>query len=156
MRVWVPGGPGRSMADAMPYRGPDDSGVWVSPDGKCALAHRRLSIIDTTSGGHQPFVLGAGRHALSFNGEIYNYLDLKRELEANGHAFQTKSDTEVLLHLLAEHGEQAIERLDGQFAFGTGRPPTGSCCSAAIRSARSRSTGVRATAGSRSPANCTR
>jgi len=107
----------RSMADAMPYRGPDDSGVWVSPDGKCALAHRRLSIIDTSSGGHQPFVLGEGRHAITFNGEIYNYLELKQELEAAGHAFQTRSDTEVLLHLLAEHGEAAIERLDGQFAF---------------------------------------
>jgi asparagine synthase (glutamine-hydrolysing) len=107
----------RSMADTMPYRGPDDSGVWVSPDGKCALAHRRLSIIDTSSGGHQPFVLGEGRHAISFNGEIYNYLELKQELESAGHAFQTRSDTEVLLQLLAEHGEAAIERLDGQFAF---------------------------------------
>ncbi|MBL9078268.1 MAG: asparagine synthase (glutamine-hydrolyzing) [Planctomycetes bacterium] len=106
-----------AMADSMPYRGPDDRGVWLSPDGACALAHRRLSIIDTSSGGHQPFVLGDGRHALSFNGEIYNYLELRQELEAQGHAFATRSDTEVLLHLLAGRGEGAIERLDGQFAF---------------------------------------
>ena len=106
-----------AMADTMPYRGPDDRGVWLSADGRCALSHRRLSIIDTSSGGHQPFVLGDGRHALSFNGEIYNYLELRQELEARGHAFTTRSDTEVLLHLLAEHGERAIERLDGQFGF---------------------------------------
>ncbi|MBX3464990.1 MAG: asparagine synthase (glutamine-hydrolyzing) [Planctomycetes bacterium] len=107
----------REMADTMPYRGPDDGGTWVSADGRCALAHRRLSIIDTSSGGHQPFVLGDDRHALTFNGEIYNFLELKQELEAAGHAFTTRSDTEVLLHLLAAHGEHAIERLDGQFAF---------------------------------------
>jgi len=106
------------MADAMPYRGPDDSGVWLSPDGRCALSHRRLSIIDTSAGGHQPFVLAEGRHAITFNGEIYNYLELRRELEAAGHRFRTRSDTEVLLALLAENGERAIEQLDGQFAFG--------------------------------------
>ncbi|HEX6812021.1 MAG TPA: asparagine synthase (glutamine-hydrolyzing) [Planctomycetota bacterium] len=106
------------MADAMPYRGPDDSGVWVAPDGRCALSHRRLSIIDTSAGGHQPFVLAEGRHAVTFNGEIYNYQDLRQELRAAGHQIRTQSDTEVLLALLAEHGERAIEQLDGQFAFG--------------------------------------
>ena len=106
------------MADAMPYRGPDDSGVWLSPDGRCALSHRRLSIIDTSAGGHQPLVLADGRHAVTFNGEIYNYQELRRELETAGQRFRTRSDTEVLLTLLAENGEHAIERLDGQFAFG--------------------------------------
>ncbi|HEU4417841.1 MAG TPA: asparagine synthase (glutamine-hydrolyzing), partial [Planctomycetota bacterium] len=106
------------MADAMPYRGPDDSGIWLSPDGRCALSHRRLSIIDTSAGGHQPFVLAEGRHAITFNGEIYNYQDLRRELESAGHQFRTRSDTEVLLTLLAENGERALEQLDGQFAFG--------------------------------------
>ena len=106
------------MADAMPYRGPDDRGVWVSADGRCALSHRRLSIIDTSSGGHQPFVGEAERFAITFNGEIYNYLELKRELEAAGHRFRTRSDTEVLLALLVEHRERAFELLDGQFAFG--------------------------------------
>ncbi len=108
----------RAMADAMPYRGPDDGGAWVSPDGRCALAHRRLSIIDTSSGGHQPFVAPDGRHAISFNGEIYNFLELKQELAAAGHTFATRSDTEVLLQLVAEHGVDALPRLDGQFGFG--------------------------------------
>ncbi|MBI5849894.1 MAG: asparagine synthase (glutamine-hydrolyzing) [Planctomycetes bacterium] len=107
-----------AMADAMPYRGPDDRGTWVSPDGRCAFGHRRLSIIDTSSGGHQPFVDEAARVAITFNGEIYNYRELKQDLEAAGHRFRTKSDTEVLLALVTEHRERAFEQLDGQFAFG--------------------------------------
>ncbi|HEX5053019.1 MAG TPA: asparagine synthase (glutamine-hydrolyzing) [Planctomycetota bacterium] len=114
----------RSMADAMPYRGPDDSGVWVSPDGRCALSHRRLSIIDTSSGGHQPFVLPEDRHAITFNGEIYNYRELKDELSGAGHTFATRSDTEVLLQLLVEADTDALARLDGQFAFGFWRTKT--------------------------------
>src|SRR3954451_18946616 len=67
------------MADRMSYRGPDDSGVWVSPDGRCALSPRPLSIIDTSSAGHQPMASNSGRSVISFNGEIYNYLELKSE-----------------------------------------------------------------------------
>jgi asparagine synthase (glutamine-hydrolysing) len=106
------------MADTMPHRGPDDRGVWVSPDGRCALAHRRLSIIDTSSGGHQPFHHPDGRHVVTFNGEIYNFLELREQLAARGHTFRTKSDTEVLVHLLAAEGVAALEALDGQFSFG--------------------------------------
>ncbi|MGE3173909.1 MAG: asparagine synthase (glutamine-hydrolyzing) [Planctomycetota bacterium] len=108
----------RAMADAMPYRGPDDHGVWVSPDGRCALSHRRLSIIDTSAAGHQPFVAAGGRHVLTFNGEIFNYRELRQDLEGAGVAFRTASDTEVLLAMLERSGAAALEQLDGQFAFG--------------------------------------
>src|SRR4051812_2253159 len=106
------------MADRMSYRGPDDSGVWVSPDGRCALSHRRLSIIDTSSAGHQPMASNSGRSVISFNGEIYNYLELKSELEREGMRFHSHSDTEVLVDLLEREGAKALPRLDAMFAFG--------------------------------------
>ena len=64
----------KQAADRMAYRGPDNSGVWVSPDGRCALSHRRLSIIDVSSAGHQPMRSSTGRSIITFNGEIYNFL----------------------------------------------------------------------------------
>src|SRR5690349_24244124 len=70
----------RRMAGAMPYRGPDDEGLWVAEDGRCALAHRRLSIIDTSAAGHQPLVVPEGDGVITFNGEIYNFLELRAEL----------------------------------------------------------------------------
>ncbi len=107
----------RAMADAMPYRGPDDCGVWLSPDGYCALSHRRLSIIDLSLSGHQPMVSDDGQSAIAFNGEIYNFLEIRRELEAQGHHFKTKSDTEVLLAVLRQLGARGLPRLDAMFAF---------------------------------------
>ena len=106
------------MASAMPYRGPDDEGVWLAPDGRCALAHRRLSIIDTSSGGHQPMVGANGRSALTYNGELYNYLELKAELENNGARFASKSDTEVFLALIERFGTAAFQKFDAMFAIG--------------------------------------
>jgi len=112
------GGLAQRMADAMPYRGPDDSGVWTDPVGSCALAHRRLSVIDTSAGGHQPLLSADGRHVISYNGEFYGYRSLKAELEAEGMRFASHSDTEVLLAGLARRGSALLARLDAMFAFG--------------------------------------
>jgi asparagine synthase (glutamine-hydrolysing) len=108
----------KSMADAMPYRGPDDSGVWIDPAGGCALAHRRLSIIDTSAAGHQPLLSAEGRHVITYNGEFYGYRALRAELEAEGVRFTSLSDTEVLLAALARRGLGLLDRLDAMFAFG--------------------------------------
>jgi asparagine synthase (glutamine-hydrolysing) len=108
----------KEAADRMQHRGPDDCGVWVSPDGRCALSHRRLSIIDVSSAGHQPMASRSGRSIITFNGEIYNFLELKRELEALGAAFRSSSDTEVLLEMLERERQNALPRLDAMFALG--------------------------------------
>ena len=105
----------RRMADAIAHRGPDGEGYYV--DGPIGFAHRRLSIIDLTSGGHQPMLSADGRYVLSYNGEIYNFQKLRLELEARGHRFHSRSDTEVLLHSLIEWGDGALPRLNGMFAF---------------------------------------
>ncbi|MEN8215327.1 MAG: asparagine synthase (glutamine-hydrolyzing) [Pseudomonadota bacterium] len=104
-----------SMRDTMTHRGPDDAGIWWSQDACVGLAHRRLSIIDLSSGGHQPMLDGA--LTIVFNGEIYNYRELKDELRAMGHTFRTKSDTEVLLESYKAWGTQCLSRLEGMFAF---------------------------------------
>ncbi len=109
------------MLDAIEHRGRDDEGVWTSEeidDGRRAcLGHRRLSIIDTSSAGHQPMLYADGRFVVTFNGEIYNYLEIKKELEGRGHRFQSGTDTEVLLAAFAEWGEACLARLNGMFAF---------------------------------------
>lgn len=102
------------MASLLAHRGPDDQGVEVI--GPAGLAHRRLSIIDL-SGGHQPMADRTGHLTLLFNGEIYNFLDVRRELEGLGHAFATRSDTEVLLQAYAEWGTDCVMRLNGMYAF---------------------------------------
>ena len=104
----------RSMARALRHRGPDDEGVWV--DGRIGLAHRRLSIIDLADG-HQPMSNEAGTTWVCFNGEIYNHVDLRRELQARGATFRTQCDTEVLVHLYDALGEAMLEQLVGMFAF---------------------------------------
>ncbi len=108
------------MTDAIAHRGPDDGGIWVSPDARVALGHRRLSVIDVSSAGHQPMLANtaAGPRALVFNGEIYNYRELRRGLEQSGQVFRTQTDTEVLLALLDRQGMQALPLLDGMYAFG--------------------------------------
>src|SRR2546430_16965252 len=95
-----------------------DSGVWFSPDGRCALSHRRLSIIDVSSAGHQPMVSRTGHSVIAFNGEVYNFLELKGELEGRGAAFRSSSDTEVLLEMLEQEGQEALVRLDAMVALG--------------------------------------
>lgn len=112
-----------AMLQSMEHRGRDDEGVWTSAQidettgRRTCLGHRRLSIIDTSAAGHQPMLYADGRFALTFNGEIYNYLELKPELEARGHRFRTDTDTEVLMAAFAEWGEGCLERLNGMFAF---------------------------------------
>src|SRR5712692_8524394 len=83
------------MRDRMTHRGPDDAGDWVSDDQRVGFGHRRLSIIDLSPRGHQPMHAADGRATITFNGEIYNYRELKKELERSGFRFSNKSDTEV-------------------------------------------------------------
>ena len=104
----------RAMARTIAHRGPDDEGVWV--EGPLAVGFRRLSIIDL-SGGHQPILNEDGRIAIAINCEIYNHLELRRELEQRGHRFKTHADSEVVLHLYEELGPRCAERLVGMYAF---------------------------------------
>lgn len=104
----------RAMADAQAHRGPDGSGVWTAPG--VGLGHRRLSIIDI-EGGAQPMLSEDGRIAISYNGEIYNFAEVRADLQARGHIFRTASDTEVILHGWREWGADCLDRFDGMFAF---------------------------------------
>ncbi len=104
-------------AQAMALRGPDGSGAWRSDDGRVAFAHRRLAIIDLSASGAQPMASADGRYMVVQNGEIYNFRDLRRELEAEGRVFVSQSDTEVLLHLYDRDGADMVERLRGMYAF---------------------------------------
>ncbi|MBI2828794.1 MAG: asparagine synthetase B, partial [Acidobacteria bacterium] len=104
----------RRMASTMCHRGPDDEGAYVR--GAFGMTMRRLSIIDL-GGGHQPLSNEDGSIWITFNGEIYNYLELREELLARGHRFKTATDTEVIVHLYEELGEKCVERLRGMFAF---------------------------------------
>lgn len=106
-----------AIRDAMVRRGPDGCGAWYSEDGRAGLGHRRLSIIDLTPSGAQPMVSADGRYVVTFNGEIYNYRSLRRDLERDGTVFRTQSDTEVLLHLYARFGIGMFSRLRGMFAL---------------------------------------
>ncbi|MBM3503515.1 MAG: asparagine synthase (glutamine-hydrolyzing) [Alphaproteobacteria bacterium] len=105
----------RRMADAIAHRGPDGEGFYV--DGNFGLAHRRLAIIDLSPAGHQPMQSPDGRYVLAYNGEIYNFQELRLELEALGHRFRSRTDSEVVLMALREWGERAIPRFNGMFAF---------------------------------------
>src|SRR5579863_2753692 len=105
------------MRDHMAARGPDGAGAWCAQDGRVGLAHRRLAIIDLSANGAQPMAAADGTAIITFNGEIYNYRELRRELETRGHVFRTDSDTEVLLHLYAAHGPNMVCHLRGMFAF---------------------------------------
>ncbi|HSQ61199.1 MAG TPA: XrtA/PEP-CTERM system amidotransferase [Acidobacteriota bacterium] len=104
----------RAMTRTLVHRGPDDEGVHV--EGPIGLGHRRLAIIDVATG-HQPVFDASGRSAIVFNGEIYNYLELRRELESMGHRFRTESDTEVILEAYRAWGATSVKRLRGMFAY---------------------------------------
>ncbi len=105
------------IRDHMAARGPDGQGEWFSDDGRVGLAHRRLSIIDLTERGAQPMATADGSLVVTFNGEIYNYRVLRQQLEDKGYQFYSESDTEVLLHLYADRGEDMVHELRGMFAF---------------------------------------
>jgi asparagine synthase (glutamine-hydrolysing) len=108
----------RAMVAPLHHRGPDDGGVWASAAHGVALAHRRLSIIDLSPAGHQPMVSADGRWVLTLNGEIYNFRDLRAELETGGTRLRGESDTEVLIEAVARWGvRRALERSVGMFAF---------------------------------------
>jgi len=105
------------VREAMERRGPDGAGQWLAPDGSVGLAHRRLAIIDLSEAGRQPMLREDGRLAIVFNGEIYNYRELRGELADQGETFRTGSDTEVLLALYAREGTRMLPRLRGMFTF---------------------------------------
>jgi asparagine synthase (glutamine-hydrolysing) len=107
----------RAIRDHMAARGPDGTGEWFSSDGRVALGHRRLSIIDLRAVADQPMVYDNGRLRIVFNGEIYNYKSLRERLIAQGHVFRTDSDTEVLLHLYDRHGADMVRDLRGMYTF---------------------------------------
>jgi asparagine synthase (glutamine-hydrolysing) len=106
-----------SIRDHMKQRGPDAAGLWLDPQRRCGLGHRRLSIIDLSETGAQPMVSADGKIVVVFNGEIYNYRELRLELEAQGCRFSSTSDTEVLLHLYQREGRDMARHLRGMFAF---------------------------------------
>lgn len=103
------------MRDALEHRGPDDKGLFV--ENNIGFGHRRLSIIDVSAAGHQPFLSDDGTHVMVFNGEIYNYKDFYSELKSHGFDIRTGSDTEVLLKMFQLHGLGMLNRLNGMFAF---------------------------------------
>lgn len=106
----------KTMTDALVHRGPDGEGRWVADSGKIGFGHRRLSILDLSENGSQPMHF-KDRYTITFNGEIYNYLEIKKDLIQKGYEFKSNSDTEVLLALYDAKGEDLLQELDGMFAF---------------------------------------
>ncbi len=109
---------GQAMGGALAHRGPDAADCWKADDVSLVLSHRRLSIIDLSEGGRQPMVSPSGRYVVSYNGEIYNYLELKTALEKEGHIFKSRSDTEVMLTAIDQWGlYNALQKMNGMFAL---------------------------------------
>ena len=110
----------RRMTAVQAHRGPDDAGIWSRrfPDGSyMGLGSRRLAIIDLSPSGHMPMCNEDRSVWITYNGEIYNFQDLRRELQSKGHRFASETDTEVIIHLYEEEGEECVNRLNGMFAF---------------------------------------
>ena len=114
---WDKRPPLTTMRDCLLHRGPDDAGEWWSPDGRVGFAHRRLSILDLSPLGHQPMFGDNERLAIVFNGEIYNFAELRLELEGKGFQFRSHSDTEVIINAYRAWGSACVRRLRGMFAF---------------------------------------
>ena len=113
----VEGGELRAIRDCMKSRGPDGEGEWFDSSRRVGLGHRRRAISDLSPGGAQPMLLPERQLTITFNGEIYNYRELRAALEQKGHVFRSTSDTEVLLRLYAERGEAMVDELRGMYAF---------------------------------------
>jgi len=105
------------LTNAVAHRGPDGQGIWIDERQKVAFGHRRLSILDLSENGKQPMSYGDGRHWITYNGEVYNFLEIKKELESKGHTFQSDSDTEVILASYQEWGEKMLDKFNGMWAF---------------------------------------
>lgn len=105
------------MNERIKHRGPDDGGIYINPKGNAGLGHRRLSIIDLSPLGHQPMANEDETVWIVFNGEIYNFQSLRPDLEKKGHRFRSKTDTETIIHLYEEYGEECLKYLRGMFAF---------------------------------------
>ena len=106
----------KAMTDAITHRGPDGEGHWI--ENNVGLGHRRLAIVDLSDAGAQPMVSADHRYILTFNGEIYNFKELREELRKAGYWFRSDSDSEVVLNALSEWGDDALERFNGMFALG--------------------------------------
>lgn len=107
----------RSMQRALRHRGPNDEGIFLTPDRELCLLHTRLSIIDLSPAGHQPMSIHGGRFWIVFNGEIYNFRELRQDLEREGESFSSHSDTEIILRLYVRYGANCLQYLRGMFAF---------------------------------------
>ena len=105
------------LRDCLSHRGPDDKGSWKNQNSTVLLGHRRLSILDLSVEAHQPMISSCGRFVVVFNGEIYNYIELKEQLEGLGHSFRGSGDTEVVLAAYRQWGEACLDRFNGMFAF---------------------------------------
>jgi asparagine synthase (glutamine-hydrolysing) len=105
------------MRDTMRHRGPDDAGVWISPDRRAGLAHRRLAIVDLSAAGRNPMSNESGSVWITFNGEIYNHAELREPLQRKGHRYRSATDTETIVHLYEEVGTEVFRHLDGMFAI---------------------------------------
>ena len=106
----------KKMTDIISYRGPDGEGQWISQNEQVGLGHRRLSIIDISEAGSQPMHY-LNRFSIVFNGEIYNYIELKEELKMLGYWFENNTDTEVIMALYDQFGISCLDKMDGMFAF---------------------------------------
>ncbi|MBS3029904.1 MAG: asparagine synthase (glutamine-hydrolyzing) [Dolichospermum sp. DET50] len=107
----------KKMQTALQHRGPDDAGIYISTDKQTALAHTRLSILDLSPAGHQPMSTSDGRYLITFNGEIYNFQELRENLISQGEKFYSQTDTEVILKLYQRMGSDCVQHLRGMFAF---------------------------------------
>ena len=105
------------MRDTLIHRGPDSAGVYISQNKKVGFGHRRLAIIDLSPAGHQPMTNEDGSIWITYNGEIYNFQQIRPELEKRGHIFRSKSDTEVIIHAYEEYGFNCVKKFNGMFAF---------------------------------------